>query len=94
MVLQGMGPDENASNMSEPRYACIEVPRRGGGSHRRWRHPGTGGNRGSRLGAKDLKRGTVRAVVSQLRLNGTSWRKLDLDRPIVGAAGCLGTGAG
>ncbi|MCX7839658.1 MAG: type II toxin-antitoxin system HicA family toxin [Anaerolineae bacterium] len=52
---------------------CEELPRRRGGSHRIWYNPGTG-----RLaplpdwGAKDLKIGTLRAVVRQL---GLDWEK-------------------
>ena len=49
---------------------CSELPRRGGGSHRKWWNPA------AQLGAvvpdwsgKDLKPGTVRAVVRQLGLD-------------------------
>jgi mRNA interferase HicA len=50
---------------------CEELPRRGGGSHRKWFNPNTQhiailpdwGNR-------DLKTGTVRAVIKQL---GIEW---------------------
>ena len=48
---------------------CEELPRRRGGSHRKWYNPRTG--RVAPLpdwGAKDLKVGTVRAVVRQLGL--------------------------
>jgi mRNA interferase HicA len=49
---------------------CQEVPRRGGGAHRKWRNPAT---RRSTVvpdhGGKDLKLGTVRAVVRQLGLD-------------------------
>jgi predicted RNA binding protein YcfA (HicA-like mRNA interferase family) len=50
---------------------CQELPRRSGGSHRKWLNPATG-----RLtivpdwGSKDLKTGTVRAAVKQL---GIAW---------------------
>lgn len=50
---------------------CQELPRRGGGSHRKWHNPATG--RAAVLpdwGAKDLKLGTVRAAVRQL---GIDW---------------------
>jgi predicted RNA binding protein YcfA (HicA-like mRNA interferase family) len=50
---------------------CQELPRRGGGSHRKWHNPATG--RATVLpdwGGKDLKRGTVRAAVRQL---GIDW---------------------
>jgi mRNA interferase HicA len=45
------------------------LPRRGGGSHRTWFNPAAG--RGALLpdwGGKDLKPGTLRAVVRQLGL--------------------------
>jgi predicted RNA binding protein YcfA (HicA-like mRNA interferase family) len=53
------------------RLGCQELPRRGGGSHRKWFNPSSqqatvvpdwGGN--------DLKSGTVRAIVRQL---GIAW---------------------
>ena len=50
---------------------CQELPRRGGGSHRKWHNPAT--RRATVLpdwGAKDLKLGTVRAAVRQL---GIDW---------------------
>jgi mRNA interferase HicA len=50
---------------------CEELHRRGSGSHRKWHNPPTG--RVASVpdwGSKDLKRGTIRAVVSQL---GLSW---------------------
>jgi predicted RNA binding protein YcfA (HicA-like mRNA interferase family) len=46
------------------------LPRRGGGSHRKWFNPAAG--RAAVLpdrGGKDLKSGTVRAVVRQLGLD-------------------------
>jgi len=49
---------------------CEELPRRTGGSHRKWHNPATG-----RLapvpdwGNKDLKVGTLRAIVKQLGLD-------------------------
>lgn len=49
---------------------CKELPRRGGGSHRKWRNPAT--NQFTTLpdwGSKDLKVGTLRAAVKQLGLN-------------------------
>jgi mRNA interferase HicA len=48
---------------------CQEIPRRGGGSHRRWLNPANG--RASVVpdwGGRDLKLGTVRAAVRQLGL--------------------------
>jgi mRNA interferase HicA len=53
------------------RLGCVEVPRRGGGSHRKWRNSATGGL--SVLpdwGGKDLKLGTVRAAARDL---GIDW---------------------
>ena len=50
---------------------CIEVPRKGGGSHRKWRNPTM--NRSTVVpdwGGRDLKTGTVRAAVRQL---GIEW---------------------
>ena len=52
---------------------CEELPRRKGGSHRKWHNPATG--RIAPLpdwGSKDLKMGTLRAVVRQL---GLDWEK-------------------
>ncbi len=54
---------------------CQELPRRGGGSHRKWFNPATG--RATVLpdwGAKDLKLGTVRAAVRQL---GIDWAEFE-----------------
>jgi len=51
---------------------CDELPRRGRGSHRKWYNPATG--RIASLpdwGRKDLKIGTLRAVVRQL---GLDWK--------------------
>lgn len=50
---------------------CYELPRRGGGSHRKWFNPMT--QRVTALpdwGSRDLKWGTIRAVVRQL---GIDW---------------------
>lgn len=49
---------------------CRELPRRAGGSHRKWFNPAAG--RAAVLpdwGGKDLKPGTLRAVVRQLGLD-------------------------
>ncbi len=54
---------------------CEEIPRRGGGSHRRWLNPANG--RATVLpdwGGRDLKLGTVRAAVRQL---GLEWADFD-----------------
>jgi predicted RNA binding protein YcfA (HicA-like mRNA interferase family) len=53
---------------------CIEAPRRGGGSHRKWRNPVNG--RSTVLpdwGSRDIKAGTWRAVVRQLGLDWNSF---------------------
>jgi predicted RNA binding protein YcfA (HicA-like mRNA interferase family) len=49
---------------------CREVPRSGGGSHRKWLNPAT--NRLTVVpdwGGEDVKLGTIRAVVRQLGLD-------------------------
>ncbi len=56
------------------RLGCVELPRRSGGSHRKWRNPASGGV--SVLpdwGGKDLKLGTVRAAARDL---GIEWEAL------------------
>ncbi len=55
---------------------CHELPRRGGGSHRKWHNPANG--RIAPLpdwGNKDLKLGTLRAVVRQLGLDWQAFRE-------------------
>jgi predicted RNA binding protein YcfA (HicA-like mRNA interferase family) len=57
------------------RLNCQELPRRKGGSHRKWFNPATG--RASVLpdwGAKDLKLGTLRAALRQL---GIDWEAFE-----------------
>jgi predicted RNA binding protein YcfA (HicA-like mRNA interferase family) len=54
---------------------CQEVPRRGGGAHRKWTNPAA--KRSTVLpdhGGRDLKLGTVRAAVRQL---GLDWSAFD-----------------
>jgi len=49
---------------------CHEIARRGGGSHRKWFNPATG--RGTTIpdwGEKDLKAGTISAVLKQLGID-------------------------
>jgi predicted RNA binding protein YcfA (HicA-like mRNA interferase family) len=52
---------------------CQELPRRSGGSHRKWFNPAT---RQATVvpdwGSRDLKLGTVRAAIRQL---GLDWRQ-------------------
>jgi mRNA interferase HicA len=60
---------EAARRLAE--LGCRNVPRQGGGSHRKWINPAT--NRSSVLpdrGGRDLRLGTVRAAVRQL---GIDW---------------------
>ncbi|HNR29853.1 MAG TPA: type II toxin-antitoxin system HicA family toxin [Candidatus Hydrogenedentes bacterium] len=48
---------------------CVEIERRGSGSHRKWKNPDK--DRATVIpdwGAKDLKLGTVRASIRQLGL--------------------------
>ena len=55
---------------------CVEVPRRGGGSHRKWRNLATGqGSVVPDWGPRDLKQGTLRAIVKQL---GIPWDEFDV----------------
>ena len=52
------------------RLGCRELPRRGGGSHRKWFNPQS--QRAVALpdwGSRDLKIGTVRAVVRRLTID-------------------------
>lgn len=54
---------------------CQELPRRGGGSHRKWFNPET--QQATVLpdwGSRDLKLGTVRAAIRQL---GIDWNAFD-----------------
>jgi predicted RNA binding protein YcfA (HicA-like mRNA interferase family) len=49
---------------------CVEVPRTGGGSHRKWLNPLNGKSTVvPDWGGRDLKLGTVRAAVRQLGLD-------------------------
>ncbi len=55
---------------------CREVPRRGGGAHRKWNNPAA--NRSTVLpdhGGKDLRLGTVRAAVRQLGLDWAAFQQ-------------------
>ncbi len=54
---------------------CYELPRQGGGSHRKWFNPLT--NRSTAVpdwGSRDLKKGTIRGIVRQL---GIDWTDFD-----------------
>lgn len=55
---------------------CVQVPHTGGGSHRRWRNPAA--NRSTSVpdhGSKDIKLGTLRAVVRQLGLDWNDFQQ-------------------
>lgn len=55
---------------------CQEVPRRGGGAHRKWANPST--RRSTVLpehGGRDLRLGTLRAAVRQLGLDWTAFEQ-------------------
>lgn len=53
---------------------CIEIPRKGGGSHRKWHHPH---NLRSTVipdwGRRDLKLGTIRSALKQLGIDWTAF---------------------
>jgi mRNA interferase HicA len=54
---------------------CQEISRRSGGSHRKWMNPATGqATTVPDWGAKDLKLGTMRAIVRQL---GLDWQAFE-----------------
>ena len=58
------------------RLGCKELPRRGGGSHRKWLNPSTGNATVvPDWGSRDLKTGTVRAVTQQLGLDWADFQK-------------------
>jgi predicted RNA binding protein YcfA (HicA-like mRNA interferase family) len=49
---------------------CVEIPRKGGGSHRKWHNPAN--NRATVVpdwGGRDLKTGSARGVVRQLEID-------------------------
>ena len=55
---------------------CHEIPRRSGGSHRKWLNPAT--ERGTVIpdwGKRDLKKGTVRGILKQLGINFDDFQK-------------------
>ncbi|MBC7250288.1 MAG: type II toxin-antitoxin system HicA family toxin [Anaerolineae bacterium] len=52
------------------KLGCEEIPRRGGGSHRKWHNPASGGFAPiPDWGSKDLKIGTLRHIVQLLDLD-------------------------
>ncbi|MEK6546249.1 MAG: type II toxin-antitoxin system HicA family toxin [Nitrospinota bacterium] len=55
---------------------CHEIPRRGGGSHRKWVNPVTGkGTVVPDWGSKDLKQGTIRGILRQLGIDIGDFKK-------------------
>jgi len=58
------------------RLECVELPRRSGGSHRKWFNPAT--KRATVLpdwGSRDLRPGTIRAAVRQLGIDWSAFEK-------------------
>jgi mRNA interferase HicA len=56
---------------------CQEIPRRRGGSHRKWIHPATG--KGTVIpdwGSKDLKQGTIRGILKQLGIDRNDFERV------------------
>ncbi|HEY8506034.1 MAG TPA: type II toxin-antitoxin system HicA family toxin [Gemmataceae bacterium] len=54
---------------------CREIPRKGGGSHRKWLNPANGQFTSvPDWGARDLKTGTLLAAVKQL---GIDWQDFE-----------------
>jgi len=52
------------------KLGCQEIPRRGGGSHRKWYNSANGAIVPiPDWGSKDLKTGTLRAIIKQLNLD-------------------------
>lgn len=55
---------------------CDEIPRRSGGSHRKWIRTGAGRSAVVHdWGPKDLKQGTLRSVVQQLGLDWADFER-------------------
>jgi mRNA interferase HicA len=56
---------------------CVEVPRTGRGSHRKWFNPAaTQSTILPDWGSRDLRLGTIRAAVRQLGLNWSDFEKI------------------
>ena len=56
---------------------CQEIKRRGKGSHRKWINPASG--KGTVIpdwGGRDLKEGTLRAILKQLEIDPAEWEKM------------------
>ena len=55
---------------------CKEIPRKGGGSHRKWINPASGkGTVVPDWGNKDLKQGTIRGILKQLGIDINDFEK-------------------
>ena len=55
---------------------CYEIKRKGKGSHRKWVNPDSG--KGTVIpdwGNKDLKEGTLKAILKQLGIDAVKWKK-------------------
>lgn len=58
------------------RLGCEEIPRRSGGSHRKWHNLNTGNIAPvPDWGGKDLKLGTLRHIVRQLNLDWEEFKR-------------------
>ncbi|MFB0533740.1 MAG: type II toxin-antitoxin system HicA family toxin [Anaerolineae bacterium] len=58
------------------KLGCQEIPRRGGGSHRKWHDPTSGGIVAiPDWGDKDLKMGTLRRIIRQLDLGWEEFKQ-------------------
>jgi predicted RNA binding protein YcfA (HicA-like mRNA interferase family) len=58
------------------RLGCEEIPRRSGGSHRKWHNPATEGFASiPDWGSRDLKIGTLRHIISQLGLDWETFKR-------------------
>jgi predicted RNA binding protein YcfA (HicA-like mRNA interferase family) len=56
---------------------CREIPRRGGGSHRKWIKPASG--KGTVIpdwGNRDLKQGTIKGILQQLGIDRKDFEKV------------------
>jgi predicted RNA binding protein YcfA (HicA-like mRNA interferase family) len=56
---------------------CHEIPRRSGGSHRKWFNPAL--RKGTVIpdwGSKDLKQGTIKGILRQLGIDSDDFEKI------------------
>lgn len=59
------------------KLGCQEIPRRGGGSHRKWYNPSSDSIVPiPDWGSKDLKMGTLRQIIRQLNLNWEEFKQV------------------